>query len=154
MIQSFSCFLDNEFTTLALGKKIAQVCPLQQFTIYLEGELGAGKTTLVRGLLYQLGYHGKVKSPTYNLIERYDLPARSVFHFDLYRVFNAEELDYLGLDDYFIDGALCLIEWAEKGQPCMPTADLLIVIKYQNGGRYATIAAQSTAGDLLINSLA
>ena len=153
-MQSFSCFLDNESDTLALGERIAQACPLQQFTIYLEGELGAGKTTLVRGLLHQLGYDGKVKSPTYTLVESYDLKTKAVFHFDLYRLFNAEELDYLGLDDYFKDDALCLVEWAEKGQTWIPAPDVLIFLKYQSGGRHATISAQSMAGDLLISKIA
>lgn len=145
--------LADEAATLKLGADIAKLCPLQQFTIHLEGELGAGKTTLTRGLLHALGHKGNVKSPTYTLVERYDLSHRAVFHFDLYRLADPEELDYLGLDDYLSDSALCLIEWAQQGGDFLPEPDILILLNYQNKGRQVTISALSSAGQKLISQL-
>ena len=99
--------LADEAATLKLGRTIGQLCPPQQFTIHLEGELGAGKTTFSRGLLHSLAHKGHVKSPTYTLVEHYQLNQRAVFHFDLYRLTDPEELSYLGLDDYLSEQALC-----------------------------------------------
>lgn len=87
--------------------------------VFLEGELGAGKTTFVRKLLQAMGYQGKVKSPTYTLVESYDLPQGSVYHFDLYRLRNPEELHALGVQEYFSEG-LCLIEWPERAASLLP----------------------------------
>ena len=151
--QQIELYLKNESETLKLGKKIAQICPAEQFTIHLEGELGAGKTTLARGFLHQLGHQGNVKSPTYTLVERYDLADRTVFHFDLYRLTDPEELDYLGLDDYLSSNSLCLIEWAQQGGGFLPTPDLLISLNYQNNGRHVIISAHSKAGKELCNNL-
>ncbi|MDF1587608.1 MAG: tRNA (adenosine(37)-N6)-threonylcarbamoyltransferase complex ATPase subunit type 1 TsaE [Gammaproteobacteria bacterium] len=146
-------YLENEAATLELGKRIALLCPHQLFIIHLEGELGAGKTTLTRGLLHALGHTGNVKSPTYTLVERYDLENRTVFHFDLYRVADPEELDYLGLDDYLSNQSLCIIEWAKQGQGYLPTPDLVIKLTYQNSGRQAALSSQSDAGHTLLKNL-
>ncbi len=151
--QQLTFYLNNEAETLALGKKLAQLCPPEQFTIHLEGDLGAGKTTLSRGLLRQLGHQGNVKSPTYTLVERYDLANRTVFHFDLYRLTDPEELDYLGLDDYLSNNSLCLIEWAQQGGDLLPEPDLLISLNYQNDGRDITISAHSAAGENMYSNL-
>lgn len=131
--------LKNESDTLKLGEHIAQHCPHQQFTIHLEGDLGAGKTTLTRGLLQQLGHKGNVKSPTYTLVEQYTLSERSVFHFDLYRLIDPEELDYLGLDDYLSNNSLCIIEWASQGGELLPKPDLIITLNYKNHSRDAEL---------------
>ena len=146
-------YLENETETLKLGKKLARLCPPEQFTIHLEGDLGAGKTTLSRGLLRELGHQGNVKSPTYTLVERYDLANKTVFHFDLYRLSDPEELDYLGLDDYLSNNSLCLIEWAQQGGDYLPKPDLLISLTYQNDGRHASISPHSIAGKKLYSSL-
>ncbi|PCH62648.1 MAG: tRNA (adenosine(37)-N6)-threonylcarbamoyltransferase complex ATPase subunit type 1 TsaE [Gammaproteobacteria bacterium] len=146
-------FLGDEQATLALGKQLAQLCPPTQFTIYLEGELGAGKTTFSRGLLHALGHQGNVKSPTYTLVERYDLSARTVFHFDLYRVVDPEELTYLGLDDYFSNSSLCLVEWATQGSEYLPKPDLVLEIKYQDHARIADFTAHSLAGKKVCEQL-
>ena len=146
-------FLADERATLALGKQLAQLAPSTQFTIFLEGELGAGKTTFSRGLLQALGHEGNVKSPTYTLVERYDLASRTVFHFDLYRVVDPEELDYLGLDDYFSNDALCLIEWATLGSEHLPNPDLILEITYLDHARIAKFKAQSTLGEKVCEQL-
>jgi tRNA threonylcarbamoyladenosine biosynthesis protein TsaE len=146
-------FLNDEADTLALGKQLAQLCPETLFTIHLEGELGAGKTTLTRGLLRELGHKGNVKSPTYTLVERYDLTNRTVYHFDLYRLADPEELDYLGLDDYLSDNSLSIIEWAKQGGNYLPNPDMTITLNYENGGRNVEIKAESEQGKKVYENL-
>ena len=146
-------YLTDEAATLALGARIAISCPKQQFTIHLEGELGAGKTTLCRGLLRELGHQGKVKSPTYTLVEQYNLASRSVFHFDLYRLVDPEELDYIGLDDYMNSDSLCLIEWPQQGGNYLPSPDIIIKLQYDENGRQMKVAACSDAGKILCTKL-
>lgn len=141
-------YLADEAATLKLGAQLAQLCPQQHFVIHLEGDLGAGKTTLSRGLLHALGHQGKVKSPTYTLVERYDVANKVIFHFDLYRVSDPEELEYLGLDDYFNHNSLCLIEWAKQGSEYLPKPDLIITLRYQDSARKAMLQPLS---DLAIN---
>lgn len=112
----------------------------------LEGGLGAGKTTLVRALLAALGYEGKVKSPTYALVEPYLISGRDVFHFDLYRLSDPEELDFLGLDDYFTGSSLCLVEWADKGAGMLPEADLNLMIEFADERRHLILTGLSAVG--------
>ncbi len=112
----------------------------------LAGELGAGKTTLVRGLLRELGYTGYVRSPTYTLVESYELGAWRVFHLDLYRLGHAEELDYLGLRDFLTDHVLCVIEWPERAAEALPALDLVIRLEYREAGREAGFSPGSGRG--------
>lgn len=114
---------------LALGAELARRFP-NGGLITLHGDLGAGKTTLVRGLLRELGHAGVVKSPTYTLVEPYHANGRDIFHFDLYRVADPEELEYMGIRDYLRPDALCLVEWPEKAGDILPKPDLQVFIQH------------------------
>ena len=114
--------------------------------VYLDGNLGMGKTTLVRGILRGLGYIGPVKSPTYTIVEPYELERIDVFHFDLYRISDAEELEYMGIRDYFKDGALCLVEWAEMGKGVLPQPDLVVHLDLVRHGRSVSIEPKTSYG--------
>lgn len=189
--QSVSALLSDEAATLALGQRVAQLLPpvLQALEgralcINLEGDLGAGKTTLTRGLLRSLGFAGTVKSPTYTLVESYqlrhgapdgapngapdsvawpenaedwsqgerelfarELPALNalgqleIYHFDLYRLQDPEELELMGIRDYFAQQALCLIEWPDRGQGILPEPDIVITLEHLEEGRRLTIGS-------------
>ena len=115
--------------------------------IYLEGDLGAGKTTLVRGLLRGLGYAEKVKSPTYTLVEEHTVAGLDLFHFDFYRFTRAEEYLEAGLDEYFAGDAVCLVEWPRNAAPYLPPADVAISLRVEGEGRIAVVAALSDKGE-------
>lgn len=121
--------------------------------VYLDGNLGMGKTTLVRGLLRGLGYIGPVKSPTYTIVEPYELDDVEAFHFDLYRISDAEELEYMGIRDYFRDGTLCLVEWAEMGKGVLPEPDLIIHLDLVRSGRSVSIEAKTAYGESAVNDI-
>lgn len=121
--------------------------------VHLDGDLGMGKTTLVRGVLRGLGYQGPVKSPTYTIVEPYELPNLDAYHFDLYRVGDAEELEFMGIRDYFTDDALCLIEWAEMGRGALPAADLVISLSLIRQGRHVVLEAQTEKGEEVLTIL-
>ena len=133
-----SLILQNEAETMELGAAIATLLPTGG-VVRLHGDLGTGKTTMVRGLLRSLGFEGTVKSPTYTLVEPYQVKGRDIYHFDLYRLGDPEELEYMGIRDYLRPDALCLIEWPEKGGGFIPEGDLNITLAYKNQARSAEI---------------
>jgi tRNA threonylcarbamoyladenosine biosynthesis protein TsaE len=120
----------SEEQMMELGKSLAgELVDRGVTTVYLEGDLGAGKTTLCRGILRGMGYQGRVRSPTYTLMESYEIPDSYVYHFDLYRMIHAEELEFIGGRDYFVGGNLCLVEWPERGKGWLPPPEVEICIK-------------------------
>ncbi len=141
--------LHHSADTEAFGAALWQALP-EKCLVFLYGELGAGKTTLTRGLLRAAGYSQAVRSPTYSLVEEYQLAGRQVFHFDLYRLKDPEELEWMGMADYLQQTALCLIEWPQMGQGFLPAADLEINLRYQADTRLLEIQALAPA---LKNSL-
>lgn len=151
--QSLELSLADEAATLELGRRLAAVIA-PGFIIYLYGNLGAGKTTLVRGYLQGLGYTGNVKSPTYTLVEPYTVQGRQVYHFDLYRLVDPEELEYAGGRDYFNAESVCLLEWPERGEGWLPEADLVIRLDYAGSGRRVVLQACSDRGEQVLASLA
>ena len=148
----------GEPAMVAFGEKLAKACE-EGVVIFLEGNLGMGKTTFSRGVLQGLGHRGAVKSPTYTLVEPYQLNGREAYHFDLYRLADPEELEYMGVRDYFGGDKLCLVEWPEKGQGLLPPADLIVrisAIQNPNGedGRELTLSANTASGRNIIKRLA
>ena len=142
----------DDAAMVALGDRLARICP-GAMVIYLFGSLGAGKTTLVKGFMHGLGYNGAVKSPTYTLIEPYDIHGRVIYHLDLYRVSDASELEYLGLRELQEGDAVVLVEWPEHGQGFLPAADILLNIKYAPEGRHIELHGCSSLGDRFIKDL-
>jgi len=118
--------------------------------ITLSGELGTGKTTLARGFIHGLGHAGKVRSPTYTLVEPYLLDDCAVYHLDLYRLADPEELEWLGLRDMLAERALLLVEWPERGSGFLPAADLTIDIEYSDSGREVCLMPLTDAGQRLL----
>ena len=151
-------FLPDEAATIAIGTALAQVLlsakKQQALVVYLNGDLGAGKTTLTRGFVRGMGHQGNVKSPTYTIVEPYELGRWRVFHFDLYRLADAEELEYMGIRDYFNDDCCCFIEWPEKGTGLLAKEDLTINMAYQDEQRVIELQAESSHGEQVLTALA
>lgn len=147
-MQSF--YFATEEEILNFGQRFAQ--QLQRYlenhsekaiVIYLNGELGAGKTTLTRSIVRAFGHNGNVKSPTYTLVEEYQLPPYALYHFDLYRLSDPEELEFMGIRDYFRPQTVCLLEWASRGEGMIPSADFIIQIDYAETGRNVVLMPQN-----------
>ncbi|OOF70007.1 tRNA (adenosine(37)-N6)-threonylcarbamoyltransferase complex ATPase subunit type 1 TsaE [Rodentibacter caecimuris] len=154
---SFTRYIPDECAMLQFGQQLAnairQLVAPQVVCLYLNGDLGAGKTLLSRGVIQTFGHSGKVKSPTYTLVEEYKLAEKTIYHFDLYRLGSPEELEFMGIRDYFSPHSLCLIEWPEKGQGLLPEPDLFINISYINDARQIELLAQTDSGNQLIHFL-
>jgi len=153
--------LADESATLALGAALAAILK-QGLTIYLRGDLGAGKTTLTRGLLRALGHTGPVKSPTYALVELYVFSGYILYHFDFYRFNQPEEWLEAGLDEHFNDQSVCLVEWPEKAGDLLPPADIEVVfevldltsLENKDGpARRVTLKAQGERGTSCLSGL-
>jgi tRNA threonylcarbamoyladenosine biosynthesis protein TsaE len=145
----FECPLADEAATTAFGAALAPALlspDAADLVIWLTGNLGAGKTTLTRGLLRALGHHGNVKSPTYTLLEPYSVSRMSLYHFDFYRFNQPDEFLDAGLDEYFSAGGVCLVEWAEKAAPYVAEPDIEILLRVEGAGRHAEVRALSARG--------
>ncbi len=145
--------LADSAATEALGADLAVCAGDGGLLVFLHGNLGAGKTTLVRGYLHRRGHRGAVKSPTYTLVEPYELAGATVYHFDLYRLGHPEELEFLGIRDYLDAAAQCLVEWPEQGRGVLPAADLELTLDYRAGGRLARLAAVTARGIAMLDCL-
>jgi tRNA threonylcarbamoyladenosine biosynthesis protein TsaE len=144
--------LSDETATQALGARLASALA-PGLRVYLSGELGAGKTTLVRGLLRALGYHGRVKSPTFTLVELYKLSNLCLYHFDFYRFKASDEWEDAGFREMFGSDAVCLVEWPEKAIALLPAADLRIRLEHRGAGREAIIEGLTEAGRRCVATL-
>jgi tRNA threonylcarbamoyladenosine biosynthesis protein TsaE len=127
-------YLNNEKETEQFGAELFKILP-SKCLVFLYGDLGAGKTTLVRGFLRAAGYDGAVKSPTYTLVEEYMIGGRKTVHFDLYRVVDPEELEWIGIRDYLDQDSVCFIEWPDKGKGFLPEPDRVISLETHGVGR-------------------
>ena len=144
--------LKSEEETLAFAAQFAKAIT-SGATVFLEGVLGAGKTTFVRGILRGFGFQGKVKSPTYALLEPYEIDHHKLFHFDFYRINHAKELQYIGIEDYFLPEFICLVEWAEKGEDHLPMPDLLCEFIIKKNIRELTVTAKTKRGEEMLGKL-
>ena len=149
--------LADSSATEALGQALARTMPgavaTQGAVLYLQGELGAGKTTCVRSLLRALGVTGLVRSPTYTLVETYRLDRLTCVHVDLYRLQGPLEVNELGLRDFLSAGCLLLVEWPEKGRGALPQADLEVTLTYAGAGRRARVRPASPRGSAWVDDL-
>lgn len=152
-----TCYLADEEATVALGRLLAaatstaapdaphnRIC--QGGRLFLSGDLGAGKTCLTRGILQGYGHQGAVKSPTYTLVEPYEETRYSIYHFDLYRINTPEEVEFLGVLEYFDQKNLCIVEWAEKGRGFLPAPDLSLTLENAGSGRRIHWQAHTAKG--------
>lgn len=141
--------LPDEAATVAVGAWLAPALP-QRAVVFLEGDLGAGKTTLVRALLRALGHAGAVRSPTYTLIEPYELAGRNVYHMDLYRLGSADELEDIGIRDLVGEPSILLVEWPERGAGALPPPDLQLSLSVAGTGRTLQVQPMTNAGGKIL----
>ncbi len=144
----------DETAMVEFGRKLARAAAGNGAIIFLHGDLGVGKTTLCRGVLRDFGHTGAVKSPTYTLVEPYQFARQAVYHFDLYRLGDPEELEYMGIRDYFDRENICLVEWPEKGEGFLPMPDMDIYIEVSHAdGRLLTYKTKTERGAIIARQL-
>ena len=146
----------SESETVEFGKFLGEcIRPFfsQGVIVFLNGELGAGKTTLCRGVLRDFDYSGAVKSPTYTLVEPYKLDLGHINHFDFFRIAHPDELDYIGIEEYFSLDTLSLIEWPEKGQSMLPKNDLTVSVDFREGKRVIQMESNSDIGEKICSKV-
>ena len=142
----------TEAETEAIGRRLALSLPVVRL-IYVRGRLGAGKTVFVRGLLRGLGHEGAVKSPTFTLVEPYSVGGVALCHFDLYRLKDPEELEFLGMRDYLGSDTVCVVEWPERAAAVLPLPDIDVMIRATNNrGRDVQLQGHSQAGDAALDA--
>lgn len=151
-LNSFEQLLPSELDTDALGNDIASLIR-DGIIIYLVGDLGAGKTRLAQGIIHGLGFSGHVKSPTYTLVESYRVNDSAIFHFDLYRLMDPMELEFMGIQDYFDYDNIILIEWPDKGAGMIEQADVRIHLDYAEQSRKVLLTSETERGAAVINKL-
>ncbi|HFD81079.1 MAG TPA: tRNA (adenosine(37)-N6)-threonylcarbamoyltransferase complex ATPase subunit type 1 TsaE [Gammaproteobacteria bacterium] len=144
--------LADAAATEAFGARLA-ACRVAGLVVFIHGQLGAGKTTLVRGFLRGCGYQGPVKSPTYTLVEPYETACGGVYHLDLYRLADPEELEWIGIRDLFDGEHLCLIEWPEQGAGVLPPPDLVLRLSIEGAARRLRLESGSAAGREVLSCL-
>jgi tRNA threonylcarbamoyladenosine biosynthesis protein TsaE len=152
MSKFFEAKLVDAKQTVDFGRQLSAACDVPT-CIYLHGNLGAGKTTLARGFIQGLGHKGKVKSPTYTLVEPYELATCTVYHFDLYRLSSPEELEFMGIGDYFTNNSHCLVEWPEHGKGVLLCADIDLTLSYQGEMRLVKLCANNDTGCMVLSKL-
>jgi tRNA threonylcarbamoyladenosine biosynthesis protein TsaE len=147
--------IEGEEQTVRFGALMSKLCVpyavknSKSILIFLEGDLGAGKTTFSRGFIEGCGYEDIVRSPTYTLVEPYDFSDYSIYHFDLYRLLDPEELEYMGIRDYFEKTSVSLVEWPDKAQGLLPEADVRIALSYSLNSRNVVIESSVLSQDEL-----
>ena len=146
-------YLADEAATEALGARLGVLPADRVQVVHLRGDLGAGKTTLVRGLLRSMGHAGAVRSPTYTLMEPYRLGGRAILHMDLYRLGDPEELEFIGLRDALAEPVLVLVEWPERGEGVLPAADVSIRLAPSGAGRRFDAAGCGDAGRAFMDAI-
>jgi len=152
LVNKMQLRIDSDQQMQQLGAQLA-IASGGRGRVYLYGELGTGKTTLVRGLIRALGHVGAVKSPTFTLVEPYQIGDKNIYHFDLYRLSDPEELEYMGLRDYFSSDSLCLVEWPSKGGRLLPPADITLKLHHNGTSRDINIEAGTEAGESMLKLL-
>lgn len=145
--------LPDESSSEQLAAQLAN-CLRSGMVLTFSGEIGSGKTTLIRAMLRALGVQGSIKSPTFSLVESYTCQPLHIHHFDLYRIHDEEELEYIGFRDYFVSGAICCIEWPERAKNSLVAVDLCFTLAVKGSGRFMTLEANSTAGEKFLTCLA